>query len=479
MLMKITKWIAIPLSIACMFFTMCIVYADQDDHANTCVEATPVDINSTNFGIIGTAGDHDVFRIDIPAPGASLTISTKSKTDLFGVLKDSNCNVLAENDDSGELFNFKIGPQILNEGSYYILVRHYSNFGQGDYELHVKSDPVIDFTYSTKVSWTEYKQTTRTVETSCRGTKWPECSSRNCRANGIIELPFEQEITLNAGQNSDRRCKDKKKQYKVDDGEMLDINGSTTVNVKQKVEMHVYGETCHNWDCCHEKCHVWINATILEKSADQEDVQENLKESIQINSVKVIKRIPVPKPLQNGVNKNLSYEATTQNPNVKLECREENDYIVIYASATTKKSAIAGLSDLSGLSVASNVMATNAMKPSINIISYPDYGNRLKNLHGVVQNVASSEYSVIVMIFTSMWKVKPYQSNPLTPIREDGSWSCDITTNSGDHLAAKIAAFVVPSDFQLELNEETFRNFPEEIVDASIANAIVSRSTDK
>ena len=68
---------------------------------------------------------------------------------------------------------------------------------------------------------------------------------------------------------------------------------------------------------------------------------------------------------------------------MKFECRQENDYFVIYVSATTKTS------DLAGLSVASNVM-----KPSINIIAYPDYGNRLKNLQGFVQN--KSDGSVYV-----------------------------------------------------------------------------------
>ena len=128
----------------------------------------------------------------------------------------------------------------------------------------------------------------------------------------------------------------------------------------------------------------------------------------------------------------------------------------------------------SSLSVSNHVMT-----PSININSQPEYGNRLKNLKGNVQNATPSKYSVIVLILTNKWEIKPYNNKPLTPIREDGSWSCDITTNFGDHLAVKIAAFVVPSDFQMEVNEQSYMNVPAEIIDASIAHTIVARSTDK
>ena len=456
----------VPMWIACLFFITGIVYANNDYHGNTCATATLVDINSTTFGMINSAGDVDVFRIDIPAPGASLIVSTKSKIDLSGILKDSNCKLIEEDDDSGELFNFKIGPKLLNEGTYYVLIRHFSQHGTGGYEFHVKSDPVIDFTYSTKISWEEYHQVTRGVKTSCRGTKWPECSSRKCEATGIIQVPFEQEVTLVADHNSSRRCMDKKKRYKIDDGEWIGTSGTAKVNVKQQVELYVYGKTCHNWNCCHEECSVWVNATLIEKSDDKENISENFEGSLQINTVQVINTIPIPEPVENGVNKNLSCVATTDNPNVKLYCQQEEDHFDIYASATIKKNLLLDL-DLSAES--------SVMKPTINIIAYPDYGNRFKNLNGTVQNIENSEYSVMVLIYTDTWEIKPYKHRPLTPIREDGSWECDITTNGSDHQASKIAAFVVPSDFQLTINDNTFHNIPEEIADASIANAIIKR----
>ena len=36
---------------------------------------------------------------------------------------------------------------------------------------------------------------------------------------------------------------------------------------------------------------------------------------------------------------------------------------------------------------------------------------------------------------------------PLTPLRTDGSWTCDITTGGLDEQATQIAAFVVPQDY--------------------------------
>jgi hypothetical protein len=474
---KCIQFIMIPIWIICLLSTN--IWAKDDDHGNTCEDSTSVYMNSSIYGMIETSGDVDVFQLDVQAPGASIAILSKSKTDLYGILKDSNGNVIAEDDDSGELFNFKIGPQILKEGRYCVFVKHYSNHGLGGYELEIKGEVMINFKYTTTMSWTDYKYVKHVVNTSCKSKGWPECSSRSCSQEKEIEVPFEQDIALYADHNSATNCKEKTKRYKIDDDEdWTGLYKGENVHVKKKIALSVYGKTCHNWNCCGKTCSVWIDVNMFDKVADSDHLEtnEDNEDSIEIGITKIIQRIPIPdSKYENGLVKNLSLEVTSDNPNVKVSFQQKEDEFVIYASASSKPKGMASV--ITQLDIPST-MSTQA-KPIIKLIDVPEYGNRLKNLKGYVENVDSSAYSVLIFTLNDKWEVKPYESQPLTPLRNDGSWKCDITTNSGDHLAKKIAAFVVPSDFQWEISTKNDQNIPEKVLDASIANIIVSRSDKK
>ena len=47
----------------------------------------------------------------------------------------------------------------------------------------------------------------------------------------------------------------------------------------------------------------------------------------------------------------------------------------------------------------------------------------------------------------SGWWTKPTWAQPLTPIRADGTWECDITTGGIDERATQIVAFLVPASY--------------------------------
>jgi len=112
-----------------------------DDHGNTTATATLVAPNSSTAGTIGTAGDNDYFRIDIPAGGGSLTVSTSGSTDTYGYLLDSAGNTLAYN-DQGVGNNFLI-TRAVTAGTYYVRVRHYSSTGTGAYSLVSQFAPAV------------------------------------------------------------------------------------------------------------------------------------------------------------------------------------------------------------------------------------------------------------------------------------------------------------------------------------------------
>jgi hypothetical protein len=116
------------------------ISATFDDHGDSCGNATAVSLNSTPNGTIDINGDEDFYRVDVPAPGGTLTIYTEyttDKTDTYGHLLDSACSEITQNDDGGHQSNFQI-IQTLTPGTYYIRVRNYWPDQTGSYVLHIE-----------------------------------------------------------------------------------------------------------------------------------------------------------------------------------------------------------------------------------------------------------------------------------------------------------------------------------------------------
>jgi len=113
--------------------------------------------------------------------------------------------------------------------------------------------------------------------------------------------------------------------------------------------------------------------------------------------------------------------------------------------------------------------------PAITFSYVPSIGS-FENLKGCVCNVNNpTEYAVAVYIRVgSGWWTKPYWSNPLTTIHDDGSWECDITTGGIDERATEIAAYGVPKTYNPPLLRGG-STFPAELDSVAIAKAKVTR----
>lgn len=105
-----------------------------------------------------------------------------------------------------------------------------------------------------------------------------------------------------------------------------------------------------------------------------------------------------------------------------------------------------------------------------NVPAKGSYGN----LTGSTENVLPEEHGVAVYIYVGGWWNKPLNSNPVTPIGSDGTWTCDIATVGSDLLATKIAAFLIPEDYDPPiLNGAAL--FPAGLESTALASVQVSR----
>ena len=108
---------------------------------------------------------------------------------------------------------------------------------------------------------------------------------------------------------------------------------------------------------------------------------------------------------------------------------------IVFISACFGSYSYSQTSDLTGEGTA-----------SIEFISIPKFGSTA-DLAGKVHNINPLNYKVAVYIYVegAGWWTKPTFNFPLTSIKADSSWLCDITTGDGDIYAIEIAAFLLPN----------------------------------
>ena len=124
-----------------------------DDHGNrpNTTEATRVILTAaanpaevTVPGVIDYAGDVDVFRVDVPAAGGTLTVRTVSAIDTIGTLMDANGKaVKSVNDAQTSSGDFGL-TRTLTSGTYFIAVAHHDAQGTGPYAFKASLSTVTD-----------------------------------------------------------------------------------------------------------------------------------------------------------------------------------------------------------------------------------------------------------------------------------------------------------------------------------------------
>ena len=109
-----------------------------------------------------------------------------------------------------------------------------------------------------------------------------------------------------------------------------------------------------------------------------------------------------------------------------------------------------------------------AGSPGVEFTHIPPYGST-ENLEGRVTNVNVNAYGVAVYVYVGGWWSKPTFAQPLSTIRSDGTWTCDITTGGSDAYATQLAAYLVPLTYAPPLAE----GWPQ-LPDALASNAVAS-----
>lgn len=133
-------------------------------------------------------------------------------------------------------------------------------------------------------------------------------------------------------------------------------------------------------------------------------------------------------PTQVYEGSNLSW-SSPQRPATTLPCGA-----TFYYRVKTKGTA--------GDSEWSNIQAVTIR---IDFTYVPAYGS-YDNVQGKVCGVNPADYKVAAYIYVvGKWWTKPYWDRPLTPIKQDGTFSFDYTTGGADEQATKIIAFLVPN----------------------------------
>ncbi len=77
------------------------------------------------------------YRFDIASSRAYRIFTTGAAADTYGILHDQDCEEITQNDDGGEGLNFQI-ERSLSPGTYYILVRGFSESSSGEFTLQVE-----------------------------------------------------------------------------------------------------------------------------------------------------------------------------------------------------------------------------------------------------------------------------------------------------------------------------------------------------
>lgn len=106
-----------------------------------------------------------------------------------------------------------------------------------------------------------------------------------------------------------------------------------------------------------------------------------------------------------------------------------------------------------GVCLAFLLSPARAASPSIVITNMPAIGSQ-GNLSGYVTNANFATNCVVAFIYVEGdWYSKPGCANPLTPIltpiQPNGTWTANITPNVNDIYATEIAAFLVPTNYNL------------------------------
>ena len=107
----------------------------SDDHGNTRSDATALALGGSDSGEIEEGEDEDYFRVEVTESGI-LTVYTTGGLDTVGELQAADGTLLADDDDLGKQYNFRIEYSV-DPGTYFVRV---GSYGQGTGAYSVRTE---------------------------------------------------------------------------------------------------------------------------------------------------------------------------------------------------------------------------------------------------------------------------------------------------------------------------------------------------
>ena len=116
------------------------MYPGRDAPTPPDERAVELPVHTATEAAISAAGEEDLYRFQVRKPGVHV-IETTGGTDVVMSLFGPNelTKHLATDDDSGASRNARI-QLVLQPGTYYVVVRHYSKTKTGEYRIHVAAE---------------------------------------------------------------------------------------------------------------------------------------------------------------------------------------------------------------------------------------------------------------------------------------------------------------------------------------------------
>ena len=122
-----------------------VTAVNPDTHGDTLDQATRYNYGDTVYGSIDWAGDFDCF-VFTPTAGGTYSFYTTGSTDTLGAIMDTAGDIIAIDDDLGAGKNFRVSTPLQKNNTYYLVIRHYDDYGHGSYTLRCSAviDPVTN-----------------------------------------------------------------------------------------------------------------------------------------------------------------------------------------------------------------------------------------------------------------------------------------------------------------------------------------------
>ncbi len=158
-------------------------------------------------------------------------------------------------------------------------------------------------------------------------------------------------------------------------------------------------------------------------------------------------------------------------PSRSLGILSENRHLIQEISGNDHPGGISGPTKIS-----LPLVMRDYCHPSIFFTYKPPF-DTYQDLQGQISCAQPSDYKVAIYVYDSGWKNKPTLDSPLTSIQNDGTWTCDITTELYDSISTGVAAFLVPDGYDPPLLYRV-NPLPVEIFENAAAYVIEDRFPD-